>query len=119
MTFGHFKQLQELELLLNWAGAVHEGIISSITSTELRKVIFPASPVPDWNIFSQGTEVWASIDRQLCTLVAWLGRAGCYRMLEVEFRLLKGGDLDERDMTRFLVGFRDVGTVTVTSVVPS
>ncbi|KAF9783198.1 hypothetical protein BJ322DRAFT_140781 [Thelephora terrestris] len=119
-AFDHLPQLRELELLLNWSSSVHEGLLSSIISTELRRVVFLASPIHDWNIFSQGMGVWSSIDVQLCELVARLGRAGRCHTLEVEFRLLKDGkSFPGHELSKLLAGFRDVGTVIITYAAPS
>ena len=71
------------------------------------------------NIFSQGVDVWTSIDKQLCELVARLARRGYRRSLEVEFQFPGGEkDLRECDLTKFLLEFKDKvkGVVNITCI---
>lgn len=111
VTIGHLGQLRELDLYVNWSSTVHEGIISSITSTKFHKITFPVNPNHEWNILSQGTELWDSIDKELCELVA---RIGYSHKLEVELRPTNiGYDLHKYDLTHFLTEFRKKGILTV------
>jgi len=104
--------------MANWSSYPYGGLLSSITSTELRKITFPVSYTHGWNLFSRGMEVWASTDKLLCGLVARLGRAGYRHTLEVELRLMETEvDFSEHDFTKFLPEFREKGVVTITDAV--
>ena len=94
-----FPQLRELELMADFSSSSHEVLLSSITSTELRKVIFLVWNEGDW-LFEQGMKAWILIDRQLCRLVDRLRPAGYRFTLEAELRL---SDYDPRrhDVTVF------------------
>ena len=100
---------------MNWFGNI-EGLLSSIASTELRKLVILGSPIVNRNIFIQGMEVWAPLDEQLCELVVRLGTAGYRHTLEVVLRPIESRDDDLRqreiDLTRVLPGFRKKGVVT-------
>lgn len=99
---------------MDWSSSTHESILASITSTELRKLVFSAGRKNASNIFSRGAEVWASTDERLCKLVARLGRMGYSHTLEVEFRLSGGGEThSEHDLTKFLPRFKHKGVVTI------
>ncbi|KAF9783863.1 hypothetical protein BJ322DRAFT_1021634 [Thelephora terrestris] len=86
---GNFRQLREFELL---------------SSAQSR-------------YFTQGTEAWGPLDKELCQLVTRLGRAGYRRSLEVELRpsKIRDGDFSPReiDFTRVLPKFRERGFVTI------
>ena len=83
-TLRHFQQLRELELFLTWKNSAHENLLPSITSTELRKLVFSLSSI--WNVFPEEDILWASIDNHVCELAARLGRAGHSHILEVGLR---------------------------------
>lgn len=103
----HFPQLRELELSPSWFGSACERLLSSITSTKFRKLVFSAGPTYDLNIFWKGSSVWASIDKQLCELAARLAGKGRCQTLEVELRFSRGEiDLREHTLARFLPEFR-------------
>ena len=119
MTISHFRQLRELELQrVDWFGSAHESLLSSITSPELRKIIFPLSRAEDRNTFLHRAEVWTSIDRQLYELMARLGRTGYRYVLGVELRLSTAvtGDM-EHSFTKILPKFREKGVLTVVDTV--
>lgn len=64
-------------------------------------------------------DVWTSIDKQLCELVARLASMGYRHSLEVEFQFPGDEkDLRERDLTKFLLEFKDKvdGIVNITCV---
>lgn len=113
-TIGHFQQLRELELTvgcqLTWG---HERLLTSITSTKLRKVVFSVSPMYARATASTVKRSWASVDTHLCRLVDRLGRAGCRHMLEVEFRPNEDGDGRKHDLYKFLPKFGKRGVVTI------
>jgi hypothetical protein len=118
LVIDHFPQLQELELLVDWSRWKPVGILSSITSTRLRKITFPASPVRNWDIILQDKDVQDSVDEQLCGLVARLYRAGYRHTLEVEYQLTEVQELYQRNLAEFLPKFRDQGFVTIVHPVP-
>ena len=111
-SIGHFRQLQELEFPENSSITLHQRFLTSINSTELRKVIFPVRSKYYADVFLEGAKLWASTDKQLCELVTRLGRAGYRHTLEVEFRLYC---LGEGKWSTLLPEFRDRlrGVVTV------
>ena len=92
----------------------HRILLSSITSTELRKVVFRC--VGNWRGLVQRMERWSSIiDKQLCGLVDRLRVMGYCHTLEVEVRLMEiGGDPVKDDLTKFLPEFREKGVVIIT-----
>ena len=61
--------------------------------------------------FWRWTELWASIDRQLCDLVDRLCAKGHSYMLEAELQL--EGDTNGYNYTTALPGFREKGVVTI------
>lgn len=94
--------------------STHEALLSSIISTDLRKITIPTRQMYNWRIFLSLMELWGSIDKQLCDLVDRLRATGYHHTLEVElcFTLCEGYP-NEDDFTKFLPGFREKGTVTV------
>ena len=117
MTIGKFQQLRELELASIWPNSTHEILLSSITSTELRKVIFSMT-WEDWGISLANMQGWDSIiDKQLCGLVDRLRAMGYHHTLEAELRVVKRGRLDSGSggygFTRYLPKFREKGVVIV------
>lgn len=112
MTINHFRQLQELELSINWKSWAYESLLSSIT-TELRRIVFSITSATDWSIFSQTVEAWDFLDKQFCELVVRLGRMGYHHTLEVEFRVVREflPPVWEWNSTKFLPEFRKKGFV--------
>jgi len=114
-SISHFRQLRELELLLNWSNFGHLSLLSSIASSKLRKIVFKGGGI--CNIFTQGIDMWTSIDEQLCELVERLDMAGCCHTLEVELRPSDIGDGHRKyeiDFAKVLPRFRNKGIVTIT-----
>jgi len=94
--------------------SAHEDLLSSITSTDFRKIVIRAVHVRGQRVLLRRMELWASIDRQLCELVDRLRTTGHCHTLEVELRFTHTeGDLSEICFTKFLSGFREKGVVTV------
>lgn len=113
-TIYNFRQLRELEFVVIWPNSVHTKFLTSITSTELQKITFPAKHIANWMLFAQRVEAWDGIDAELCRLVDRLRATGYRHTLEVELRLTKiGEDPGECDCTRFLPRFREKGVVTI------
>ena len=113
MTICEFRRLQELELKVNRSSHMHETLLSSVASTELRKVTFVVWHTHEWGASAQGMEVWVVIDKQLCELVDRLRAMGYRHTLELELRFVKvGGDPGKFDSTIFLPEFREKGVVT-------
>ena len=114
MTIHNFRQLQELELPASCPSSVHEALLSSIASTELRKVIFQVRYTRDWGVLTERMDAWALVDQQLCRLVDRLHARGYRHTLEVELRLAKvGGDPGGYKFTKFLPEFREKGLVAI------
>ena len=109
-----FRQLQELELVVTWPSPAYETILSSITSTELRKVIFFVWTPCDWTNLASRTREWDLIDKQLCGLVDRLHVMGYDHTLEAELHLrgIVSGP-GEDGFIKFLPGFRERGIVTI------
>lgn len=113
MTVRDFRQLQRLELVVGWPTFPHQ-TLSSVTSVELRKVIFLARYMRNWMDFARQVEQWALIDKELCGLVDALRATGYRHTLEVELRITRvGGDIGMYDFTELLAEFREKGVVTV------
>lgn len=113
MTIRDFRQLQELELVFCWRSSLQK-VLSSITSTELRKVTFLVRQARDWGVFTRLTREWVLIDEQLCGLVDRLCVTGYRHTLEVELRFTDiWGDFGEYDFTKVLPEFREKGVVTI------
>ena len=91
---------------MTWPTPAHGAFLSSITSTELRKVVIR---------FAQGMEKWSSIiDKPLCGLVDRLRAAGYRRTLEVELRLAgMRGAFGVGDSATLLPKFREKGVVVI------
>ena len=115
MAIPEFRQLRELELNVNWT--IPHQVLPSITSTELRKVIFPVYYDQDRGIFAHQTGGWALIDKQLCELVDRLRAKGYRHNLEAELQV-RGieGNPEDYDLSEFLPEFREKGVVTVVDV---
>ena len=115
MTIGAFQQLQVLELVAGHPKSqnyIH--LLSSITSTELRKVVILVNDLRYWIIFAWRMQEWDLIDKALCKLVDRLRAAGYCYTLEVELRFTRIGDGPRTyDFTKFLPGFRERGVVTI------
>ena len=97
----------------NLENSAHESLLPSITSTELRKLVFSLSSI--WNVFPEEDTLWASIDNHLCELVARLGRTGHNHVLEVELRPAQY--VDGLDLTLFFPKFMELGVVNITDPV--
>jgi len=114
----HFRQLREFQLMATWPNSTHEVLLSSITSTELRKIIFPMGYMYNSWIFAARIREWAMIDKQLCELVARLGRTGYRHTLEVEVQFTEvDHDPGKYEFTEFLPEFRERGVVTIIDTV--
>jgi len=117
IRIGHFLQLEELELT-GVPGSVHELILSSITSTNLRKITFLVELGGGWRTLAERVGEWTSADGSLSEVVARLGRKGYYHVLEVELRLTKTeDDPGKYEFARFLPRFREKGIVTIVDAV--
>ena len=97
----------------------HGTLLPSITSIELRKIIFLVKYGLTSSRFAQGMGEWGLVDEQLCALVDRLRGAGYRHTLEVELRLAKvWGELGTYQFTKFLPAFREKGIVSIIDVVP-
>ena len=93
---------------------LHRVLLSSITSTELRKIIFPMRYVHNRVDFAGQMEDWGLADKQLCELVDRLRATGHRHTLEVELRLTAvDDDPGDWDFTKFLSEFGEKGVVTI------
>ena len=92
----------------------HKFLLSSITSTELRKITFLTKYMDDRDLFSRRMDAWVLIYKSLCRLVDWLRSPGNHHTLEVELRLTNIEDFpEEPNFTKFLPEFREKGVVTI------
>ena len=113
-TLRSFRQLRELELKVFWLEFPKKVLLSSITSTELRKITFIAEYAAK-GVFARKIEGWDLIDAHLCSLVDRLRAVGYHHTLEVELRLMKTGDFPGKlGFSRLLPAFREEGVVTIT-----
>lgn len=89
-------------------------LLSSITSTELRKIILVVWYAHNRRTFAQGMERWALVDKGLCELVDRLRLRGYHRTLAVELQLMTvGDDPGKYDFTKFLPEFREKGIAVI------
>ena len=106
----HFRQLQELQLTL--PGPASQ-VLSSISSTELRRVVILTGKIGDW-WSPPRIELGAPADDQLCELVDRLRRMGHRHTLEAKLRFKSiEEDVSGIDFTAFLPRFREKGVVTI------
>ena len=105
-----------MELAAAQPGSPHEAILSSITSTELQKIIFLVS-LRNGRIFVWSAEEWTLIDKYLCRLVDRLHTMGYRHTLEAELRLTEVDDPGKYDFTTVLSEFKEKGVVTVVDAV--
>ena len=82
-------------------------LLSSITSTNMQKIIFAQSFAFYGSFVGNG--YWPRLDESLCRLV---DRLGCEHLLEVEFRALVVPD-GELDIERYLPMFYKKGRVRI------
>ena len=102
---------------MGWENPCHKPLLSSITSTELRKIILLASYMDGLGGYPPEVEMWSSIDEQLFTLVDRLRTTGYRHTLEAELRLMDiGGGPGEHDFAKILPRFREKGVVIVIDV---
>jgi len=88
-------------------------LIESITSTNLRKLIFaPYCPVAMLEDLMDDP-CWIPFDDTMCRLVDRLRVSGYTNTLEVEFRLLFSAPAEAACHKRFLPKFKEKGRVTV------
>lgn len=96
----------------------HTTLFSSITSIELRKIVFRVERMFDWKVFPHGLWWWTVVGGRLCALVDRLLAAGYRHSLEVELRLMKvvhyPGEYDFRNL---MSRFREKGVVTIIDTV--
>ena len=97
----------------------HAFLLGSITSTELRKIIFLVGHMGRWWNFPREVKKWASIDEHMCGLVDRLRAMEYHHTLEAElrFRPQGGDDIVMYDFSRFFPKFREKGIVTVVDIV--
>ena len=108
-TIHDFERLQELEVKVKRPNHAYKILLSSISSTELRKIVFLV-----WPEFHQLQEAWVPIDEELCGLADRLRAMGCRHSLEVELRVREAeGDPESYDPIKVLPGFREKGVVTI------
>lgn len=84
MTLSGCRELQELEIHALCPGVAEQNLISSITSTNIRRIAFTQSVSPHEEPESENPD-WAQLDNSLCRLV---DRLESGLRLEVEFRAL-------------------------------
>ena len=103
-----------LELAEASPSSAYQTLLSSITSTELQKIIFQVSHIDYRQRFGTKLEGWVPIDEQLCQVVDQLRTKGYNRTLVVELRLGKvGSDIEKYCFAKFLPKFREKGVVTI------
>ena len=94
LTLSNCRELRELEICPLRLGPVELDLISSITSTNIQRIIFTQC-LPPYELPLSDIPHWPILDDSLCRLV---DRLECGRRLEVEFRGLNalawwGGEL--------------------------
>lgn len=84
MTLSSCQELRELEIYALRPGTVELNLISSITSTNLRRIAFTQPLTLEGRTILDHPD-WIRLDNSLCQLV---DRLGCGPQLEVEFQAL-------------------------------
>ena len=116
ITLSHCRELRELEIPLADPGAEVVKLLSSITSTDIRKVTFVH--VPSF----RRPPGWPNLDDPLCQLV---GRPGCKHRVEVCFRFLDAGAMEvdgrtgEPRVVKSLTRFKEGGQLRVVWMDPN
>ena len=113
-TLSHCRELRELELYTARPTQVVESLITSITSTNLQKIVFSAQALPKWLADSDVARSRNVIDDSLCQLVDRLRRSGYERTLEVEFQTWELAEWEARSDFELLPKFREKGRVGIT-----
>ena len=111
------RELRELELVVERLGDRETEIISSITSTSIRKITL----VHQWSIpsLSCGSVNWGTFNEPLCRLVDGLGFT---HELEVEIRIVHAGgvstyeDIGPGVIVSSLAAFREKGRIRLVYV---
>ena len=100
---------------MTWPNSSRKSLLSSITSIELRKIIFLVDSMDLSRIFAQGMEKWTSIDKDLCGIVDQLRTMGHCHILEVELRFARvsADDPGKYSFTDLLPEFGEKGIVTI------
>jgi len=88
----------------------HGVLLSSIASTDLRKIIIRGSHTTHWRRSTEGVDGWTWVDERLCRLVDRLRVVWYRHTLEAELRFERIGKLD---FTRALPEFKEKGAVTI------
>jgi len=113
-TIDNFQRLRELELKVTQPTSSYTTLLSSITSTELRKITFIVWYAHNWRTFAQRMKEWAYVDKELCKLVDRLRERGYRHTLAVELQTMTVGDNPGKyDFTSFLPEFREKGIVAI------
>ena len=100
-------------MIVDFSRSCHEGLLSSITSTELRKIIIQTKQMYDCRGFLPRMERWASVDKHLCEVVDRLRAMGYRHTLEVQLRFTHVEDPSKNGSTKVLPGFREKGVVAI------
>ena len=109
MMIRDFQQLRELRLEVKSPEYSHKVLLSSISSTELRKITF----LGVYLMYDRMDE-WDLIDKQLCKLADLLRARGYQHTLEAEAQVSEAGaDPGYYNPSCFLPKFRDKGVVTI------
>ena len=112
-------ELQEVHICSIYPQQQDVASISSITSTNLRKIVLNFLPTAPWQNITWDPLVgvqWSHFDDMLCALTDRLRLSGHQHILEVEFRM-EPMDLETGvDSPEFLPRFREKGRVRVSQV---
>jgi hypothetical protein len=110
-TLKDCSELRELVFIISWQLSEELALISSITSLNIRKIVFVLSDCGvEWSY-----ELWWRLDRALSNLVDRLCASGYEHTLELEFRL-EFPEIDpEEDLDAIFPHFREKGRVTISA----
>ena len=107
MTLSNCRELFKLKICAPRAGVVELDAISSITSTNIRKIVFTQSPA--FREIPVNDTYWSRLDDILCRLA---DRLGCH-LLEVEFLRVQVWRLN---FEKYLPTFREKGLVRIVTI---
>ena len=109
----HCRKLRELELFAIRPAHV-AGVIASITSTNLRRIVFSTKAFTERLAHLDLVRSCDIIDNSLCQLVDRLRESGYHRILEVEFQASKLVEwVVASDFKKLLVKFQEKGQVRI------
>lgn len=115
LTLKHCQGLCHLEFLTTFPMIKEHAVISSITSTNLRTVVFSLDFRCDMSLVLAASDAWKSMDSIMRGLVDKLCMLGYEHTLVLEFRSESVKLLPDLDFRSFMPKFRERGRVKISN----